>query len=93
MFPSLFEPGGGTRQFGRAAVVREGEDVTVVALARMVQLAIAAAERLAREGVLVELIDPRTVAPLDVDTILATAKATGKILIVHEDYLTCGIGG
>src|SRR4029453_1607423 len=56
--------------FGQAAVVREGKDVTVVALARMVRKTLEVAEKLAAEGISVEVIDPRTVAPLDIDTIL-----------------------
>src|SRR5262249_51701287 len=64
--------------FGRAAIVREGTDVTVVALARMVQHALKACEVLGREGISVELVDPRTVAPLDADTIRASVGKTGR---------------
>ncbi|MFO0953784.1 MAG: thiamine pyrophosphate-dependent enzyme [Isosphaeraceae bacterium] len=78
--------------FGRAAVVREGSDLTVVALARMVHTSLAAAEELAKEGVSVELIDPRTVAPLDVDTILASLAKTGRLLIVDEAFGPFGLG-
>jgi 2-oxoisovalerate dehydrogenase E1 component len=78
--------------FGQAAVVREGRDVTVVALALMVQHTLKAAEQLASEGVSVELVDPRTVAPLDVETILRSVQKTGRLLIVDEAFAPCGIG-
>jgi len=76
--------------FGQAAVPREGRDVTIVAIAFMVQEALRAAEELAREGVSVEVIDPRTLAPLDIDTILASVHKTGRLLIVDEDFAPCG---
>jgi 2-oxoisovalerate dehydrogenase E1 component len=78
--------------FGQAAVRREGSDVTVVALTIMVQRSLEAAELLAKEGISVEVIDPRTVAPLDVDTILASVHKTGRLLVVDEDFAPCGIG-
>ncbi len=78
--------------FGKAAVVREGRDVTVVALALMVHKTLEACEALAKEGISVELIDPRTVAPLDVETILASVAKTGRLIIVDEDFAHCGIG-
>jgi 2-oxoisovalerate dehydrogenase E1 component len=78
--------------FGKAAVVREGTDVTVVAIALMVQRALRACEALLKEGVSVELIDPRTVAPLDVETILASVAKTGRLLIVDEAFAPCGLG-
>jgi 2-oxoisovalerate dehydrogenase E1 component len=78
--------------FGRAAVVREGTDVTVVAVALMVQRALEACTALAREGVSVELVDPRTIAPLDVGTVLASVARTGRLLIVDESFAPCGIG-
>lgn len=78
--------------FGKAAVVREGSDVTVVALALMVHRTLAACETLAKEGISVELIDPRTVAPLDVDTIIQSVAKTGRLIIVDEDFAHCGIG-
>lgn len=78
--------------FGRAAVVRAGTDVTVVALALMVHRTLEACETLAAEGVSVELIDPRTVAPLDVATILKSVAKTGRLLIVDESFGPCGIG-
>ena len=78
--------------FGQAAVVREGADVTVVALAIAVQHTLHAAAALEKEGIAVELIDPRTVAPLDVDTILQSVRKTGRLLIVDEAFAPCGIG-
>ncbi len=77
--------------FGQAAIVREGSDITVVALALMVHKTLQACETLAKEGINVELIDPRTVAPLDVDTILRSVAKTGRLLIVDEDFAHCGI--
>jgi 2-oxoisovalerate dehydrogenase E1 component len=77
--------------FGKAAIVREGSDITVVALALMVHKTLTACETLAKEGINVELIDPRTVAPLDVDTIIQSVAKTGRILIVDEDFAHCGI--
>jgi 2-oxoisovalerate dehydrogenase E1 component len=71
--------------------VREGSDITVVALALMVHKTLTACETLAKEGINVELIDPRTVAPLDVDTIIQSVAKTGRILIVDEDFAHCGI--
>lgn len=79
-------------EFGRAAVVREGNDVTVVALALMVHQALKACGVLAREGISVELIDPRTVAPLDVETIHASVRKTGRLLIVDETFAPFGFG-
>ena len=78
--------------FGSAAVHREGSDITVVGIAYMVNQALGAAEALASEGVSVEVIDPRSLAPLDVDTILASVAKTGRILIVDEDYALYGAG-
>ena len=79
-------------EFGEARIAREGRDVTVVAIALMVRRSLAAAEQLAREGVSVEVIDPRTVSPLDTNTILASVKKTGRLLIVDEAFSPCGLG-
>ncbi|MEX0586139.1 MAG: transketolase C-terminal domain-containing protein, partial [Pirellulales bacterium] len=78
--------------FGQAAVVREGTTVTIVALAAMVHQALKACERLAEENISVELVDPRTVLPLDIDTILRSVQKTGRLLVVDEAYGPCGIG-
>lgn len=78
--------------FGQAVVVREGRDASVVALGWMVHQTLRACEALAKEGISIEVIDPRTVSPLDMDTILASVHKTGRLLIVDEDYGPCGIG-
>ena len=79
-------------EFGQARITREGRDVTVVAIALMVQRSLAAAEQLAKDGISVEVIDPRTVSPLDTDTILASVKKTGRLLIVDEAFSPCSLG-
>jgi 2-oxoisovalerate dehydrogenase E1 component len=79
-------------EFGRAAVVREGTDVTVVALALMVHHCLKACAVLERENISVELIDPRTIAPLDFDTIHASVRKTGRLLLVDEDFAPFGVG-
>jgi 2-oxoisovalerate dehydrogenase E1 component len=79
-------------EFGRAAVVREGSDVTVVALALMVRKTLEAAQRLAAKGVSVEIVDPRTVSPLDKDAILKSVAKTGRLLIVDEAFAPFGLG-
>ena len=78
--------------FGQAAVVRAGSDATVVALTVMAPKALAICEELAQEGHDVEVIDPRTVAPLDIDTILESVHKTGRLLIIDETFGPCGIG-
>jgi pyruvate dehydrogenase E1 component beta subunit len=70
--------------FGVADVKREGTDVTIVATAWMVKKSLAAAEQLARDGISVEVIDPRTLAPLDVETILTSVKKTGRLVLVDQ---------
>lgn len=78
---------------GRADLKREGQDVCVITYGLMVNYALKAAEVLQKEGISVEVLDLRSVRPLDVTAILESAKKTGKVLIVHEDNLTGGIGG
>ena len=78
--------------FGQAAIVREGKDITVVALALMVRKTLEAAEQLAAEGIAVEVIDPRTIAPLDIDTILESVHKTGRLLVVDETFGPFGVG-
>lgn len=78
--------------FGKASVVQAGTDITVVALGYMVKQTLKACEALAKDGISVELIDPRTVAPLDIDTILASVRKTGRLMIVDESFGPCGIG-
>ncbi len=77
--------------FGEAALVREGEDVTVVAIARMVSFAEKAIDKLAAEGITCDLIDPRTTSPLDLDTILESLENTGRLVIVDESTPRCSI--
>ncbi len=77
---------------GKAAVKREGTDVTVVATMAMVPRALAAAESLARQGHSVEVIDPRTLKPLDEDTLLASLRKTRRLVIAHEACRTGGFG-
>lgn len=77
---------------GRSAVVRTGTDVTVVSVSRMVHEALAAAEELAGEGISVEVIDLRTVAPLDMGPVLASVSRTGRLLVAHEAVVPFGIG-
>jgi 2-oxoisovalerate dehydrogenase E1 component len=81
-----------TIPFGRAVVRRPGKDVTVVALTSMVRKALEAAGSLEREGISAEVIDPRTISPLDMDTILESIRRTGRLLVVDETYGPCGIG-
>ncbi len=78
--------------FGQAATVREGEDVTVVCWGLMVSMVVDTAMKLEREGITVDIIDPRTLNPFDLETVLASLEKTGKVLIVHEAPLTCGFG-
>jgi pyruvate dehydrogenase E1 component beta subunit len=80
-----------TIPFGEAAMVREGEHVTVVALARMVPLAIGVVDRLAAEGISCDLIDPRTTSPLDEETILESVRATGRLVVVDESPPRCSV--
>jgi pyruvate/2-oxoglutarate/acetoin dehydrogenase E1 component len=80
-----------TIPFGEANVVREGDDVTVVALGRMVQLAAQAAGALESEGISVELVDPRTTSPMDWDTILESVENTGRLVVVDEAGPRCGM--
>jgi pyruvate dehydrogenase E1 component beta subunit len=78
---------------GQAAVRREGSDCTVVAWGRMALESAAAADELASEGIEVELIDPRTLVPLDLDTILASVAKTGRLVVAHEAVERGGYGG
>lgn len=77
-------------EFGKARVLREGSSVTVVALARMVHLALSICDSLESQGISVELIDPRTVNPLDTQTILGSLTKTGRLLVVDEAPGHCG---
>jgi pyruvate dehydrogenase E1 component beta subunit len=78
---------------GVADIKREGSDLTIVATGIMVQKSLAAAEELSKEGIDIEIVDPRTLRPLDTETIINSVKKTGKVLIVHEAVKTGGFGG
>jgi pyruvate/2-oxoglutarate/acetoin dehydrogenase E1 component len=77
--------------FGVADIKREGSDVTIVALSRMVHTALAAAEQLAQEGISAEVIDPRTLTPLDEETLIQSVCKTGGAVIVDEGYQRFGV--
>ena len=77
--------------FGEARLVREGDDVTIVAFGRMVSLASQAAEALAKEGVSCSVIDPRTTSPLDLPTILESVRETGRLVLVDEASPRCNL--
>ncbi len=81
-----------TIPFGKAEVKRAGTDLTVIAYGLMLHLALEAAQRVAADGISVEVVDPRTLNPLDKETILNSVKKTSKVLIVYEDNLTMGLG-
>jgi len=74
---------------GVAAIPRAGTDVTIVALGYYVQEALGAAEELAREGISIEVVDPRTLVPMDADTLRASAQKTGRVVVVDEAPATC----
>ena len=78
--------------FGVARIVREGSDVTIVATQRMVGVASRAAETLAKEGIACEVIDPRTLVPLDLETIVGSVKKTGRLITVEETMHAGGWG-
>ncbi|HXU22842.1 MAG TPA: alpha-ketoacid dehydrogenase subunit beta [Tepidiformaceae bacterium] len=80
-------------RLGHARVTRQGSDLTIIAYGLMLHESLAAAEELANEGIDCLVVDLLTLLPLDQETILESAKATGKVLIVHEDTLTGGLGG
>lgn len=78
--------------FGKAAIRREGTDVTVVAWGNTLELAFQAAEQFAQQGVSLEIIDPRTLAPFDWETVEQSLAKTGRLVVIHEDNRTCGFG-
>jgi 2-oxoisovalerate dehydrogenase E1 component len=85
-------PTGHRAPLGRARVVREGQHATLVAVSRMVHVALDAAHALQAEGIGVEVIDLRTVAPLDIDTVLTSVAKTNRLVVAHEAVTDFGIG-
>jgi len=81
-----------TIPIGKASIKRNGSDLTIVAYSNMVLTALEAAEQLEKEGISVEIVDPRTLNPLDIYTILASVKKTNRVIIVEEDWKTGGVG-
>jgi pyruvate/2-oxoglutarate/acetoin dehydrogenase E1 component len=77
---------------GVAEVKRAGDDVTIVAYSKMLLLALEAADQLSREGIDIEVVDPRTLRPLDIETIVSSVKKTGRLVIVEEGWPFCGLG-
>ena len=80
-----------TVPFGKAHVRREGNDATIVATMYMVHVALGAATKLEEEGISVEIVDPRTLVPLDQHTIIESVKKTGRLIVVSEDNKTAGV--
>jgi len=78
--------------FGEADVKLQGSDVTVVGVSRMVKEAIAAADVLSSEGISIEVIDPRTLVPLDMETIVSSVKKTGRLVTAEDCIKTAGVG-
>jgi 2-oxoisovalerate dehydrogenase E1 component len=81
-----------TIPFGQARIARAGDAATVVALGSMVDKTLTACDTLAKEGIAIEVIDPRTLAPLDIAAILESVYKTGRLLVVDETFAPCGIG-
>lgn len=79
--------------FGVADIKRTGTEVTVVATSSMVQVALKAADTLSKEGISVEVVDPRTLKPLDLDTIIASVKKTSRAVVIDEGYFSYGVTG
>lgn len=82
-----------TIPIGQADIKRRGSDVTIITYGRMLERVLDAAEEVAAEGISVEVVDPRTLVPLDLETIVASVKKTGRAIVVHEACKTGGFGG
>ena len=82
-----------TVPFGKASIIREGSDVTLVTLSQMVQKSVIAADKLAEDGISVEIIDLRTLVPLDSETVINSVQKTGRLCIADEDYRSFGLSG
>lgn len=77
---------------GKAEIKREGKDATIVAWGTLASKALNAAQTLADEGIQVEVIDPRSLRPLDIETIIASVEKTGRLVVAHQAMKTCGVG-
>jgi len=82
-----------TIPIGKANIVKEGKDLTIVTISRMVYEALWAAKELEKDGISAEVIDLRTLVPLDKETVISSVKKTGRLLVVDEDYLSYGMTG
>ena len=89
----VMPPGDHLTPIGKARIAREGKDLSIITYGATVWKAMEAADQLAQAGVSVEVIDLRTLAPLDDDAIVATVKKTNRVVIVHEDTRTGGVAG
>ncbi len=78
--------------FGQARVLRPGSDATIVGISSVVHEALAAADELAQRGISAEVIDPRTLAPFDMATIVESVKRTHHLVVTHDAHRTCGVG-
>jgi pyruvate dehydrogenase E1 component beta subunit len=81
-----------TIPIGKAEVKRPGRDITIVSCSRMTLFALEAAEKLAQEQIEAEVVDLRTIEPLDMETIVESIRGTGRLLVVHESHANCGLG-
>ncbi len=81
-----------TIPFGVADIKKEGRDVTLIAISYVVHLALKAAEELEKDGISVEVVDPRSLYPFDKETVLKSVKKTGRVVIAHEAHVTGGVG-
>ena len=79
-------------EIGKARIAREGKDVTILAWGAMLYEAVAAADEAKKQGIDCEIVDLRTLWPVDIDTIVASVKKTGRVIVVHEAPKTCGFG-
>jgi len=86
-------PGKYTTPLGKAKIIREGKDISIVSFSRMAVLGLKAAKELSKEKIEAEVIDLRTLNPLDVKTIIASIKKTGRAVVVEEGWKTGGVGG
>jgi pyruvate/2-oxoglutarate/acetoin dehydrogenase E1 component len=77
---------------GKAEIKRDGRDITIVSYSRTLLFALEAAETLSQQGIEAEVIDLRTIEPLDMETILESIRGTGRLLVVHESHSNCGLG-